>query len=321
MTRQDHRTPPAYTLGIDGGGTRTRVVLIDQDGNERARATGGPSNYHAVGLEATEASLREAIAGVLREAGVRMDQVGRIGLGMAGVARPDDIAAVRAIADRVGYFHHIVLTHDAEAALVGGVGRRRGAVLIAGTGAIAYGVNACGASRRADGWGPLLGDDGSAYWIGREGLRAVARALDARGPSTALQPDLFRHLSLGDHQELVPLVYGSGFGPSQAAALAPVVCATARAGDGVAQEIVRKAGYHLAHTLGAVIGALGMAQEAFEVVLTGGLLLSESLVRDAVVAALGQIAPRARPVAPRHDAAYGAARLAQEEEQREDEER
>jgi N-acetylglucosamine kinase-like BadF-type ATPase len=163
MTRQGQPTHPIYALGIDGGGTRTRAVLLDRAGNERASAIDGPSNYHTVGLEAAEASLREAIASALSQAGVEIGQVHRIGLGMAGVARPDDLVAVRAIVERIGPFRHVVLTHDAEAALVGGAGQRYGVVLIAGTGAIAYGVNARGEARRADGWGPLLGDDGSAY--------------------------------------------------------------------------------------------------------------------------------------------------------------
>jgi len=312
VTRQQRSAFAGYTIGIDGGGTRTRAVLLDREGIECARATGGSSNYHTAGLQATEASLREAIAGVLGQAGIGIDQVHRIGLGMAGVARPDDLVALRAIVERIGSFRYTVLTHDAEAALVGGAGRRYGVVLIAGTGAIAYGVNAQGDARRVDGWGPLLGDDGSAYWIGRASLRAVARASDARGPATALQASLFEHLGLDDVQQLVPCVYSKDFGPAQVAALAPLVCTAARTGDAVAQEIVRQAGKHLAATLGTVIAGLDMAGEAFDAVLAGGLLQGEDLVRGAVIAGLRTIAPRARPIAPRHDAAYGAARLAWE---------
>jgi N-acetylglucosamine kinase-like BadF-type ATPase len=321
MTRQGRPTHPIYALGIDGGGTQTRAVLIDRDGNEHARARGGPSNYHTVGLPATEASLREAIAGALGQAGIEIDQVDCIGLGMAGVDRPDDLAAVRALIERIGRFRRVVLTHDAEAALVGGTGRRYGAVLIAGTGAIAYGVNTQGDARRADGWGPRLGDDGSAYWIGRAGLRAVARALDARGPATALQAHLFEGLGLHDAQELVPRVYSSDFGPAQIAALAPLVCAAARANDAVAERIVHEAGQRLAATLGAVITGLGMGGEAFDAALAGGLLQGGDVVREAVIANLGEIAPRARPIAPRHDAAYGAAQLAWEDKGEVDERR
>jgi N-acetylglucosamine kinase-like BadF-type ATPase len=321
VTRQQHSALVGYTIGIDGGGTRTRAVLLDSEGNECARAGSGSSNYHTAGLQATEASLREAIVGALSQVGVAISQIDRIGLGMAGVARPDDLAALRAVIERIGSFRHIVLTHDAEAALVGGAGRRYGAVLIAGTGAIAYGVNAQGNARRADGWGPLLGDEGSAYWIGRAALRAVARALDARGPATTLQASLFEHLGLNEVQELVPRVYGEDSGPAQIAALAPLVCAAARTGDVVAQEIVREAGERLGSTLGTVIAGLDMAGETFDAVLTGGLLQGEGVVRRAVVARLCKIAPRARPIAPRHDAAYGAALLAQESQGEVDEKR
>jgi N-acetylglucosamine kinase-like BadF-type ATPase len=120
---------------------------------------------------------------------------------------------------------------------------------------------------------------------------------------------------------MIPLVYDSPFGPDQIAALAPLICATASAGDQVAAKIVRQAASYLAHTLATVIGALKMADEALEVVLTGGLLQSESQVRELVTASLQQSAPRVRVIAPRHDAAYGAALLAQMEGDSHDTER
>ena len=144
-------------LGIDGGGTRTRAVLVDEKTGEIARASGGPSNYHSVGQTEAEASLRETIRQVLATAGLTADDVAAAGLGLAGVARPGDADVVRAMVSRIARFPHTVITHDAEAALVGGVGHRLGVVLIVGTGTIAYGVNAQGETRRADGWGYIIG--------------------------------------------------------------------------------------------------------------------------------------------------------------------
>lgn len=304
-----------YFLGVDGGGTKTAAAVVDGRGREIARAVSGPSNYHAVGLDAAEASLREAIRQVLASAGLAATEVTAVGLGMAGAGRPGDREVVREMVSRIAHFRHIVITHDAEATLVGGVGRRYGAVLIAGTGALAYGVNARGQVRRADGWGYLLGDEGSAYWIGVEGLRAVARAHDGRGPATALEATLLAHLGLSDAGELVARVYANGFGVPHMAGLAPLVSRAARDGDGVARAILQEAGRRLANALSAVVRGLGLADEAFDAVLTGGVLRARGLVWETVVAALGQAAPRAQAIEPRHDAAFGAAVVAKQEGQ------
>jgi N-acetylglucosamine kinase-like BadF-type ATPase len=250
---------------------------------------------------------------VLATAGLTVDDVTAAGMGLAGVARPSDADVVRAMVSRIARFPHTVITHDAEAALVGGVGRRLGVVLIVGTGTIAYGVNAQGEARRADGWGYIIGDEGSGLWIGQEGLRAVARAYDDRGPATALEETLLSHLGLADASDLVTLVYSGDFSVPDLAGLAPLVNHAAQAGDSVAQSILQEAGRRLSSTLQAIIGGLNMADAPFEVVLLGGVLQAQGAVRQTVVAALKSIAPRARAIEPRHDAAVGAALLAKQE--------
>jgi N-acetylglucosamine kinase len=329
-----------YFLGIDGGGTKTRSVVIDQSHCEIARAVSGPSNYHSVGQATAAASLREAVHQVVANAGIKAADVKAIGMGLAGVARPYDYQVLHDIVARIVSLPdgassdalsgpHIAITHDAEAALIGGVGYRadgvrpHGVVLIAGTGAIAYGVNARGQSRRADGWGYLLGDDGSAYWIGREGLRAVSRACDGRGRPTALRGLLYADLGLGDCSELVNRIYSQEFDVPQVASVAALVEQAAQEGDPVATEILQQAGRRLGCTLCTVVRNLDMTGETFEAVLSGGVLRAvhhlhaggiqrpQGLVRDIVVAALHETAPYASAIEPRHDAAFGAALLAQ----------
>jgi N-acetylglucosamine kinase-like BadF-type ATPase len=297
-------------LGIDGGGTKTVAVLLDENGHQIARAVSGSSNVHSVGPAAAEASLRAAIKGVLDAADLTAVEVTAVGMGMAGAARPKDQQIVRELLGRIAPFSRVIVTHDAEAALVGGIGRRYGVVLIAGTGAIAYGVNTRGESRRADGWGYRLGDEGSAHWIGLEGLRAVVRGQDGRGPATALAGRLLSHLALPDADSLVTRVYAGGFGVPQAAALAPLVSEVARGGDPVAQGILREAGRRLGETACAVVHGLDMSDQAFEAVLLGGVLQARDLVWETVVSVLSECAPRSRVIEPRHDAAVGAAMLA-----------
>ncbi len=293
-----------YFVGVDGGGTKTRAVLIDTAGRELARANGGPANFRAVGQEVTGRSLREVITRVIARAGVSAAEVEGVGLGIAGAARPDGQEIVREIVRGIAPFPRVFVTHDAEAALAGGAGRRYGIVLVAGTGAMAYGINADGESRRADGWGYLLGDEGSGYWIGRMGLRAVVRACDGRGPPTRLVETIGP-----DPDELVVRVYGE-FGVPQVAAIAQLVIRAADEGDLVARDILRQAGERLSESLAAVINGLNMADARFPVVLCGGVLRAKGMVREMVIAALQRLAPHAVAMEPLHDAAFGAALLA-----------
>jgi N-acetylglucosamine kinase-like BadF-type ATPase len=298
-------------LGIDGGGTKTAAVLLDGKGRELARAISGSSNVYSVGREVAQVSLTTAIQEVLSLARISAPDVTAIGLGMAGVFRPGDSEIIEDILAHIADFRRIVIGNDAETALVGGVGRRHGIVLIAGTGSIAYGVNRHGEARRADGWGYLVGDEGSAHWIGVQGFRSVARAHDGRGPATRLTAALVSYLGLSDIQMLVTLVYGKSFGVPELAGLAPLVSQAARQDDAIAQKILREAGLRLSRTLKAVVDGLDMRQEAFNLVLAGGVLRARDLVFQTVIANVGEIAPLAEVTEPQHDAAVGAALLAQ----------
>jgi N-acetylglucosamine kinase-like BadF-type ATPase len=314
MARSRAKMRKGTYLGLDGGGTKTAAVLLDENGSELYRGTAGASNIHTVGVAAAEAALGDAIHNALESAKVTPDQLVGVGLGMAGAARPDDVREIRRMLSRIAPIRSVVITHDAETALVGGVGRRYGAVLIAGTGSIAYAVNAGGEAARADGWGYLLGDEGSAHWIGREGLRAIARAHDGRGPATALTDSVLEHVDLADPASLVPLVYREGFGVAQIAGLAPLVRQAAQTGDPVAKNILCRAGHRLSRSLAAVIHKLGMGDAVFEVLLLGGVLGVRDIVWETVVARLADEAPRAEVIEPRRDAAVGAALLAMQRE-------
>ena len=138
-------------------------------------------------------------------------------------------------------------------------------------------------------------------------------AHDGRGPDTALSRLLASALGITQTSNWVERVYTSGFGAPQVAALAPLVRDAARDGDAVARDILQIAGERLSRTLGAVVHGLEMSDETFPVVLAGGLFQVPDLVRDAVVGSLERLAPRARAIEPRHDAAYGAALLAMQE--------
>src|SRR5262249_13879716 len=138
-------------------------------------------------------------------------------LGIAGVDRPADEAVVRGVMSRIGYNAKGLVGNDALIALQAGIGDAPGIVIVAGTGSIAYGRH-LGEAARAGGWGYVLGDEGSGYWIGRLALRAVVRHVDGRGKPTSLTPLLLAHFNVTRASELIQKVYHDDINPAAIAA-------------------------------------------------------------------------------------------------------
>jgi N-acetylglucosamine kinase len=136
----------------------------------------------------------------------------------------------------------IFIDHDAQTALAGAIPSMTGVIAIAGTGSIAFAMNASGASARAGGWGYLLGDPGSAYEIGRQALAAVALTHDGAGPPTMLSSLLLQALNIRDAAEITQVVYRDAFPKLRIASVCPTVAVAAASGDGVALSIFEGAG-------------------------------------------------------------------------------
>jgi len=293
-------------LGIDAGGTKTVCQLADVDGRILAEARGPGANLQAVGAEAVERVLRELIDTAIGQGSGSQPSV--IGLGMAGVDRPRDAEAVHAILGRVGHRARAIVVNDALIALEAGVGDAAGVVLVAGTGSIAYGRDARGRAARSGGWGYVLGDEGSGYWIGRQALRAVVRAADGRSEETALTVRILAHYGVSRPQDLVREIYQGGSQPAAIATLAREVEAAASDGDPVAQRILAIGAIELADAAASVAARLELT--ACEVVLAGRVLQSLEILRrrvtDRLVERLPQCTPKVLDVEPAH----GAVRLA-----------
>ena len=192
-----------YIIGIDGGGTRTIGILTTETGEHLTQVESGPSNYHVVGEAETQAVLENLIGELREKAGILSTDSIRFCLGMAGLGRAEDRKIIGEICDALGISENVILTHDAHIALVGGTEKQEGVIVISGTGAIVYGINADGKEARASGWGYLLGDEGSGYDIAIKGLRSVVRAADGRDSSTELTHRILNELKLNAPDELI----------------------------------------------------------------------------------------------------------------------
>jgi glucosamine kinase len=268
-------------IGIDAGGTATRCVLSTLDGVVRARARAGGANQNS-----SRGRPADALAAVL-SAVDSADVVGGVVAmaGSAGGGRARAQAAATRAWRQAGLAGAVEVVTDLEAAFAAGTPMPAGVLLIAGTGAVAARFDDHALIRRADGYGWLAGDEGSAVWLGRAAVRAVLRALDGRGPDTALVELLGGgHGSAEDRAEdsaedrAQALVAATFAGPPAALGrFAPMVSAAAAGGDAVARAIVAEGAAALLHSLKTVAGPP-------PVVLAGGLLLNSGPVADAVLA-------------------------------------
>jgi glucosamine kinase len=296
-----------YVLGIDAGGTKTVCLLADEQGTILAEGRGGGANLQAHGELEVEKVLHQVMEAALGERDVRP---AAICLGIAGVDRPQDAEAVRGIMRRIGSKARTLVVNDALVALVAGAGEREGIVIIAGTGSIAYGRDASARAARAGGWGYLLGDEGSGFWIGRRALSAVVRAADGRGPATELTERVLVSLGLVRPSDLVHATYYRDLRRGAIAGLAPVVEDARAAGDAVASEILTQAAFELTAAAGSVITRLDMRGNVFPAILAGGIFLAIPWLANTVMRRLLEVAPRCESDVLGVEPALGAVNLA-----------
>jgi N-acetylglucosamine kinase-like BadF-type ATPase len=296
-----------HVLGIDVGGTKTVCLLADEEGTILARAREAGANLQGVG----ELALEKVLHGVMESAmaGQRVTP-SAICLGIAGVDRAADQDVVRGIMERIGYKAKILIVNDALIALQAGIGDAPGIVVVSGTGSIAYGRNARGEAARAGGWGYVLGDEGSGYWIGRLALRAVVRHADGRGRETSLTPRLLGHFGLTGAAELIRRVYHEELSPSAIGALARYVQQARDAGDFVAAGILDQAAEELMTTAAAVMKRLDMERESFSFVLSGGMFHAVPWLCNQMKVLLATLARHSRTIRLEEDPAVGAVQLA-----------
>jgi N-acetylglucosamine kinase-like BadF-type ATPase len=281
-------TAPLY-VGVDGGATRCRAIVLGADGREVGRAE-GPAGIVTVRTAAAAAEIiaivvRDAVRDAIGDAGAA-PPVARLVAGLAGAGRPDARDAARSALEATGVAMAVEVRGDSEIALDDAFDSGAGILVVAGTGSMALGRAAHGRQARAGGWGVVLGDEGSGWWLGIQGLRAVARAADGRGPATILTGILLDALSLPDAAAMITRVDAASKG--EIAALAPLVLRAAEDGDGLARQLADDAARELAAAALAVRRALDPWPEPPRVVGVGGLIAPDGLLRDRVVEALGR---------------------------------
>jgi len=302
-----------YVLGVDGGSTRTIAVLANDRGEVLARREGAASNYQLLGKLRLQAELGEFLRELLRDAQVPEAKVAVLFLGLSGVGRPEDRAGAEEALAKVNLAERVKADSDAAIAMTAAFGHEPGIILIAGTGSICLGRDGNGTWIRSGGWGHLLDDAGSGYFIGQQALVAALRYHDGRGERTVLRERLEKTLGLSDIGGLVPLLYQGKLDKFRIAALAPLVFQAARDHDGLANEILFHAGRELGLLISAVAQRLTHVRSPIRVALLGGVFREKDMLMPGMDSVLRR-APRPVEISmPRFEPAIGAVILALEE--------
>lgn len=276
-------------LGVDGGQTATKIVVGDEHGTILTQTSGGPSNHteEPGGPERLERVVLSTIREALASIHVSNPDEHEFAAACFGMTGETNIKTT--ILNRIVHAGRLSVVHDSVNALAGATAGHPGIIVIAGTGSVARGINAQGEEARVGGWGHMFGDEGSAYWIGREAVRATLADYDRMAPKTILTPMLYERLAVKSPYQLTEKYYAGTLSRDHLAGLSVWVDEAARQDDKIAQDILRRAGQHLASYAQAVItlvfyrpeyGVQKATSLKFLVCYSGGVFQSEFVLNS-----------------------------------------
>ncbi|HLM01143.1 MAG TPA: BadF/BadG/BcrA/BcrD ATPase family protein [Pyrinomonadaceae bacterium] len=297
-------------LGVDGGGTKTHIVLLDAEKAIVGEAFSGASNPLRVGIEKAAANIFAAVDQACDNAGLNQGDIVAIECGLAGVRRADLRQILRRLVVQRFSIKTVEINTDAEIALFAATQGKEGLCVIAGTGSVCIGQNSEGKKAIAGGWGPLAGDEGGGAGIARRALQAVAKASDGRGQSTNLSDLAVDYFRAGRLEDLSVAIYAPQIDNARIAGFARHVIETARAGDRVAISVLEEAGRELGLAAKAVIKELKMARRKFPIGYVGGIFHAGDLIFQPLLESVREIAPKAFIAAPKFPPAVAAAQMA-----------
>ncbi len=269
----------SFFLGIDGGGSKTRCVVGDENS-----VLGAGSSSSCKVQRVGEACARDSLAAAIHESCVHAEisprQIARICAGVTGSARPEIASIMRELISGI-VAGDIEVVGDVEIAFEDAFGDGPGVLVIAGTGSIAYGRNSEGDIARAGGWGHAISDEGSGYWIGVESVRAALQTRDREGVSELLR-ELMDKIGAANVDDFIVMMNATP--APDFAAFFPAILSAADRGNALAIKVLEEAGIELAKLVQIVIERLFADREPIQVVTHGGVLGSSAQVRRSLAA-------------------------------------
>ncbi len=306
-TRKNPLRQPNLYLGVDGGGTKTHIAIINQARQVICEGYAGASNPLRVGVETAIANVVSAINSACDSVEINRGDIVSATIGLAGVRRADLRQIIRERIIEHLHIKNVEVTTDAEIALYGIGKNKPGLVIIAGTGSVCIGQNGKGEKFSAGGWGPIAGDEGGGAGIALNALHRIAKASDGRAEPTKLSDAAVNYFRAGKIENLSVAIYAPQVDNARIAGFAKFVGEKAKEGDKVAVEILREAGAELGIAARAVIKNLNLQRGKVPIGLVGSVFKSGNLVTDSLLQTVHTFAPKAflvdKIIQPAHSAA------------------
>lgn len=209
-----------YFMGIDGGGSNLRIAITDEQLNPIAEFQSTTANPNLIGHDNAAKHIQSAIVTVLSQANLSHHDISAVGIGIAGASNLHSTDWLIATVKPALLDSFLVPSSDLEIALVGALAQRHGILVLAGTGSAVFGISPDRTVLQIGGWGYLLGDEGSGYWIGLQALKRIIRDFEGnyaplvQSRESALNAKILHHLGLNSARDIIRWLYNQDTAPT-----------------------------------------------------------------------------------------------------------
>lgn len=266
-----------YFIGMDGGGTKTKCVVTNENFEVLYESKGGPSNFLIQGVEKVAVMVVELIKEAVSELKINYSDIQGFVIGTTGAGRRTDAETLEnGIIEKLKAeginLNNVRVESDARIALEGAFAGKPGSILIAGTGSIMFGKDKEENIHRVGGFGRFIGDEGSGYSIGKKGLIALSKCFDGRGNETSLKKLVAENFNITDTSELITEIYKNNF---DIASITPFVIQAASEGDKICKCILESESDELVLHVKSMYCKLN--ENVMQLSLVGGTITTDNL--------------------------------------------
>lgn len=300
-----------YYLGVDGGGTKTKYILVDNDLKILSEVERGTTHLHQIGIDNLKLEILEGINEVCNKVSVDKKDLAYIFLGIPGYGESEnDKKAIEKAIGEVLEGYNYKIDNDSVAGWAAGTLCEAGINIVAGTGSIAFGMNDKGIGARVGGWGPNIGDDGSAHWIGLRVINEYTKQKDNRHEKTVLLDIIEKEKEIKDYFGIVELVFNKyKLSRTEIAAFCRLGKIAADNGCVACKNIFKQASYQLFLQIKALREELNIDDE-FIISYTGGVFKAEEFILDPLKEYLDKDNIKYNLIKPKLEPWHGSALMA-----------
>jgi len=266
-----------YFIGIDGGGTHSRLVAIDKEMNVLGMHSCGATNITSEPFENVYANIKNLLHEFNIQTNTSLEDCQAICIGTAGAKTSDNAAITADIFRKLGFTGHLTVMNDAELVLAAETKGEPGAAIIAGTGSVGFALDHNGAILRTGGWGHLIDDGGSGYRIGMDAIKAALMDFDGRKKKTILTRMIASHFEIEQIDQVLSYIYSESFNKSKIAEIAMLVSKASSEGDSIAQAIELDAANNLISLAKVLIQKAKLSTH--KIVLSGSIIIHNQKIR------------------------------------------